>query len=201
VKKNAGHLLLILAFIGIILALVLGGCAPGLGRDNPIPAPNPDHGAQPPQASSRNEVIFYFDVMGPGQNEYVNRQITGDIGCTQANGKPAIMLDSAQRPLPNPTIFNGRTNYDYINNEGLPPQEARGGVEVHLFYAPGVASCKVTALVNADPGEKLFLDVLYGEIGFNLYQGTEARYRGGQRDCEVPAGGAGCFIETVALLA
>lgn len=179
----------------VAVLLLTASCSPGLGRENPVPNPNPDHGAeQPGHEAPTREVVFHIDIMAAGFNEYANnRLVTGTVSCSQANGKPAWMVGQDGRVVPFVVDFRARTNYEGMANtvENI----GKGGVEVRLKYSPGVARCSILALIQGDAGETAFLDILTGEIGFRLINGVQRLLEfGAPQECTIPEGGSGCSL-------
>lgn len=185
---------------GLVALVALAGCTPGLGRENPVPDPVPDHGAQQPGYEPGTlEVVFHIDIMAAEFNEYAdNRLVTGTVSAWQANGKPATMRGQDGKLVPLVVDFKARTAYAGMSN--TVDNIGKGGVEVRVLYSPGVVKMSILALVQGDSGETAFLDILVGNPGFKLINGVAKTLRGGPSECTIPTGARGCSLSGDVLL-
>lgn len=129
--------------IGLALAVLLftASCSPGLGRDNPVPEPNPDHG--PPVASALQNTAVYLRWQILDVNDQpAGRNVTFTIVYLTAGSVPLTTVDpDTYQPVP---PFTSRSPAAYIELG---------------FKNPIAIFVEVTAMFLGRPGDSIEFEV------------------------------------------
>lgn len=86
----------------VAVLLLTASCSPGLGRENPVPNPNPDHGAQPPPTMTVEDdceepyLVIEIAVLAGGPDPsrgYAARPVHITVTSTTLDGRPVEFTD------------------------------------------------------------------------------------------------------------
>lgn len=138
------------ALVVVLTVLALMGCSPGLSGKDPVPNPNPDHGAQAPAP-----VVYLRWILLDATNTPAPRNLTFAVVYLSSAGIPLITVDPE-------------------NNKPIPLKSTKnplGYFEIG-FRNPAAYFAEVTIIGLLQPGDFMECEVTLDEAGNQGYLGV-----------------------------